>query len=103
MRTVSFARSQVVRARRRVGSRDIVRFVSHSVTCRHASFAWVARCSRALFARVALVVNVLFMCLVCASFACRVAVSRALPRAVHAYRALSIREIIRSLIITHVS
>jgi hypothetical protein len=51
----------VVRARRRVGSRvsrDVVRFVSHSVTCCHTSFVWVTRCSRTLFARVALAVSV---------------------------------------------
>jgi hypothetical protein len=51
----------VVRARRRVGSRvsrDVVRFVSHSVTCCHTSFVWVARCSCALFACVALAVSV---------------------------------------------
>jgi hypothetical protein len=38
---------RVVHAHRRVGSRvsrDVVHFVSHSVTCRHTSFAWVARC-----------------------------------------------------------
>jgi hypothetical protein len=52
---------RVVRSRRRVGSRvsrDVVRFVSHSVTCRHTSFTWVARCSRTLFQRVALAVSV---------------------------------------------
>jgi hypothetical protein len=52
---------RVFRARRRVGSRVsrvVVSFVSHSVTCHHTSFVWVARCSRALFARVALAVSV---------------------------------------------
>jgi hypothetical protein len=63
----------------------IERVVSHSVACCHASFAWVACCSRAPFARVALAVLVLFACPVRALFACcRVRCHASFARVAHA-------------------